>query len=561
MNRLPVLVVLAALLLPGLVQAQPDASSQTLPDLVREHIRTRVEAERQEFDALDVGDDDVRASLAVMHFYEKRGFRPAWIGADGPLGTVDSLLTALRGADREGLRPSTYHVENIDALRRVRSQTESSTADRLTTLELLCTDAFLVFASHLLSGQVSATDMTPSWNVPHRQADLRQLLTQATRSGTVRSAFDAVRPPQSEYATLVHTLQHYRTIAANGGWPTLPAGPTLERGSTGERVARLRQRLAVTGDLPPSEPQADSVSTEFARSLENAVIHFQERHGLDADGVVGPATRAALNASPHERIEQLVVNLERWRWMPQDLGAQHILVNIAGANLRLVENGKRVLTMRVVTGTPYRQTPVFSGEISYLVFNPYWHVPHSIATRDKLPEIKKDRRYLDRQRIKVLQGWGTDAQPIDPSTVNWARLSQNHFPYRLRQDPGPHNTLGRVKFMFPNQHNVYLHDTPTRGLFAQSERNFSSGCIRLERPIELAERLLSDHPHWSPERIQSVLKHPSAEQSVPLRTRMPVHLQYWTAWVDSDGTVHFRRDVYQRDDGVLKALNAPPPTG
>jgi murein L,D-transpeptidase YcbB/YkuD len=254
------------------------------------------------------------------------------------------------------------------------------------------------------------------------------------------------------------------------------------------------------------------------------------------------------------------VNLERLRWLPDNLGRRHVLVNIAAAELQLVENGEETLSMRVVTGRPYRQTPVFSGEISYLVFNPYWHVPHSIATRDQLPEIQKDRSYLDRLQLKVFQGWGTNAQPIDPSTIDWASLSQNRFPYRIRQEPGPHNALGRVKFMFPNPHSVYLHDTPSRGLFAKAERTFSSGCIRLERPIELAEHLLSDHAQWSPQRIQSVLKNPSAEQSVSLRTRVPVHLQYWTAWADADGTIHFRNDAYQRDGAVLKALNATAPT-
>ncbi len=549
-------VSLIVLLLPGLSHAQPAASSNTLTEDVREHIRTRVEAERRGLEPFDVRDGGIHTSASVMPFYENRNFAPVWIDSDGPTAAVDSLLAALRQADREGLNPRDYHVETISSLQRKRRTAETPSPRRLSDLELLCTDAFFLYTSHLLSGHVSATKITPSWNVPHRQADLRQLLTDVSKSGTVADALASVRPQQPEYDALVGALQRYRTYAADGGWPPVPDGPTLKQGASDDRVVRLRERLAVTDD----RISADSSSTEFDAALHEAVLRFQERHGLDTDGVVGPATRKALNVSARERVQQLLVNLERWRWLPGTLGPRHVLVNIAAAELQLVENGEETLTMRVVTGRPYRQTPVFSDEISYLVFNPYWHVPHSIATRDQLPEIQKDRSYLDRLQLKVFQGWGTNAQPVDPSAIDWARLSQNHFPYRIRQEPGPHNALGRVKFMFPNRHNVYLHDTPSRGLFAKAERTFSSGCIRLERPIELAEHLLSDHPQWSPQRIQSVLKTPSAEQSVPLRTRVPVHLQYWTAWADPDGTVHFRNDVYQRDGAVLKALNAPTPT-
>lgn len=214
--------------------------------------------------------------------------------------------------------------------------------------------------------------------------------------------------------------------------------------------------------------------------------------------------------------------------MPQNLERRHVIVNSAGFQLRVVEDGEDVLRMGAITGRPYRQTPVFSGEISYLVFNPYWNVPHSITTKDKLPEIKKDPDYIARQRFEVLQG-GTDARPIDPATVDWSRLWTSNLPYRLNQKPGPMNALGQVKFMFPNSHRVYLHDTPTRGLCAPAERSFSSGCVRGEKPMELAEYLLADQEQWSADRIEAVLKTLTADRSVSLRERVPVHLQYWTA--------------------------------
>lgn len=525
-------------------------------EALRDRLRTRVEAERRGLDAFDAKGETVWAEASVLRFYEERGFDPAWIGPRGPKRTVDSLLAALRRADREGLSPEGYHVEAISSLRREIQPGRDGDPGRLSDLELLCTDAFLLYGSHLLGGRVSPTEMTPTWTLSRRQGDLLQTLTDAVTTGSIAQTFQSLRPPQPEYAALTGALRRHRRIAASGGWPTVPDGPALKEGEQSDRVGALRQRLQATGDLSEEAPENPD---QFDASLRKAVVAFQERHGLETDGVVGAATLAALNVPASGRVQQLVVNAERWRWMPQELGRRHVLVNIAGFRLRVFENGDEVLSMRVITGRPYRQTPVFSGDISYLVLNPYWHVPHSIAVGDKLPEIKKDPSYLARQQFKVFRGWGADAKPIDPSTIDWASLSRSNFPYRLRQEPGPLNALGRVKFMFPNPHSVYLHDTPTRGLFARAERSFSSGCIRLERPMDLAEYLLTDQPEWTRERIQSVLKASTAERSVTLGERVPVHLQYWTAWAEEDGTVHFRNDVYQRDEAVRRALGTAPP--
>lgn len=555
MRLLPLFLV-GLILVSGRTYAQPEGADETLSEAVREHLRTRIEAERRGLDALDAGGRTVRTSEAMIEFYEERRFGPAWIGDRGPTPRIDSLLAVLQRADRQGLRPADYHADAIQTLHREIRNGDSQDLGRISDLELLSTDAFLLYASHLLTGRLSPTEITPTWNISSREADLIQKLTEATSGTSVATVLQSLHPPQSEYARLVEALRRYRRLAASGGWPTVPEGPTLRAGEQGSRVGRVRQRLHVTGDLSSDRSEAPD---SFGTSLRDAVVGFQERHGLEPDGAVGPATRAALNVPAAERVQQLIVNMERWRWLPQDLGRRYVLVNIAGFRLRVVEEGDEVLRMSVVTGRPYRQTPVFSGEISYLVLNPYWHVPHSIATKDKLPEIKKDPSYLDRQQFKVFRGWGADAQPIDPSTIDWTRLSQGNFPYRLRQEPGPMNALGRVKFMFPNRYSVYLHDTPTRGLFAQAERAFSSGCVRVERPLELAEYLLADPSTWSRARIESEIESTNTERSVLLRERVPVHLQYWTAWVEEDGTVHFRNDVYQRDGAVREALRSAPP--
>ena len=551
MMRLFAVLLCVVVLVPA-ASAQPAPQDRAPDDEVRQHLRTRIEAQRRGLDALTVEGEMAQASAAVQAFYEDRQFAPVWVGPSGPTPAVDRLLTVLERADQDGLPPAAYHVDDLQALLNEIRAASGTDAGRLADLELLSTDAFLLYGSHLLTGRVSPTELEPSWNVEGRRGDLVSVLREAARTGAVAEALQSLRPPQSEYAHLKTALQRYRRLAARGGWPAVPDGESLKLGAHGPRVDSLRRRLAKADDLTAERSAAPD---SFGVALETAVVTFQERHGLEADGVVGPATRAALNVSADARAEQVAVNLERWRWLPQSLGRRHVLVNIAAFRLRVVEEGEDVLRMRAIIGRPYRQTPVFSGAISYLVLNPYWHVPHSIATKDKLPEIKKDPDYLARQQFEVLRGWGADAQPIDPSTIDWSRLSASNFPYRLRQQPGPLNALGQVKFMFPNRHSVYLHDTPTRGLFARAERSFSSGCVRVEKPIELAEYLLANQTQWAADRIQTALNTSAAERSVFLPEPVPVHLQYWTAWADADGTVHFRADVYQRDDAVYRALS------
>lgn len=544
----------------------PDTSIPFL-EKVRERIRTRIEAERQGLNGLDA----TLADRAVMRFYERRGFQPAWVGDNGPSPAAAELARALAGAREQGLQPDDYHASAVDSLRRVIQRTFSARAVADPALagdfELLCTDAYLLYGSHLLGGRTNPVSLAATWNLEGRRADLVAVLEEALASGepsALSEALTELEPPEPEYQALRAALDRYRSVVERGGWTSVPDGPKLEVGQTGDRVRALRARLMATGDLVPGAgPSQTSEAADrpgeaaFDAALKSAVERFQERHGLDVDGVVGPATLRALNVPAEARMQQIVVNLERWRWLPNNLGAQHIRVNIAGYWMQVIEDGEDVLSMRVIAGRPYRQTPVFTGQMSYLVFNPYWHVPHNIAVQDKLPEIKKDPSYLARQNVEVFRGWGSDGILVDPATVDWSALAAKNFPYRLRQKPGPQNALGQVKFMFPNPHNVYLHDTPTRGLFARAERNFSSGCIRLERPIDLAVYLLADEPGWSLARIQQVLS-TSAEQTVVLRRKVPVHLLYWTAWAEDD-VISFRNDVYDRDRPLLEALRTAPP--
>lgn len=337
-------------------------------------------------------------------------------------------------------------------------------------------------------------------------------------------------------------LARYRAITATGGWPLVSPGAKLKLGDQGERVAFLRHRLARSSDLEPASVGGDL----FDSLLDVAVRRFQLRHGLQMDGVVGANTMAALNIPAAARTRQLELNRERWQLLLGDLGKRDIVVNIPAYALAVLEEGRSVLDMRVIVGKPDRRTPVFSGEIRTLVLNPYWTVPHLIAVKDILPHVRKEPGYLRRLGIRVLQGWDAGAQEIDSMGIDWRHVPVGHFPYRLRQDPGPHNALGQVKFVFLNPYGVFMHDTPSRNLFNLDRRSLSSGCIRIEKPLELATYLLHGTKLGSIESLKVALASAHAK-AVELPAPVPIHLIYLTAWGDETGTVNFRPDIYDQD--------------
>jgi murein L,D-transpeptidase YcbB/YkuD len=506
---------------------------------------------------LRAGGEPVYASEALPAFYIRRLYRPAWIDKRGPTRLVDDLVSALCQADLEGLRPEDYHLAAIETLLAVvRADVPSGgviVSDRWAELDLLLTDAFLVYGSHLLAGRVNPETLQPEWVANRRDANFAAVLEAALASGDVAGTLATFEPPQRGFRQLREALVYHRAVATRGGWPTIPNGPTLERGNHGSPVAALRERLRLGGDLGAVEWEDAEL---FDEALEHAVNRFQRRHGLKADGRVGAATRAELNVSAERRVEQLELNLERWRWLPQDLGRRHIIVNIAAFELEVVEDEAVVLTMRVVVGLPYHHTPVFSDTMRYLVLNPYWQVPRDIAVQDLLPRVKRDPSYLAQQKLRLFRGWDPEAREVDPATVNWSAITPDEFPFRLRQDPGPINALGHIKFMFPNKFNVYLHDTPARPLFEETRRDFSHGCIRIQQPIELAVYLLRQDPRWDRGELLRALDE-AVDRTVPLPEPIPIHMLYWTAWADEDHTIQFRRDIYDQDAPLLEALRAP----
>ncbi len=488
---------------------------------------------------------DVAAVRLIPRFYEERDFKLAWTRQEN----VDTLVRLVENTTAHGLDPEDYHLSALRKLLAEVRSTPNPDASLLVDLDILLTDSLVRLAYHYSFGKVVPGDLDPNWNFARelQHEDPVQVLGAAIASESLEAFLNETIPEPYFYRRLREALAQYREIQRAGGWPTVPPGATLRLGDRSERVAVLRDRLRITGDL--EEPEASEPNL-LDESVEAGVKAFQTRHGLDVDGAVGPKTLAALNVSVEARIDKIRVNMERNRWVHQDLPPDFVLTDIAGFHVYLVRDGEVVWDARAQVGRTYRKTPVFRDTMNHLVFNPTWTVPPGILRNDILPRVKKDPDYLRRRNISVLDRNG---KIVDIDSIDWGSLG-GRFPYTLRQEPGPNNALGRVKFMFPNSFMVYLHDTPSKTLFGRSQRAFSSGCIRVERPFELAELLLDDPKKWNQTAIQKVLD-TQRTRTVLLDNPLPVLLLYWTAQVDEAGRVHFREDIYGRDERVLKALD------
>jgi murein L,D-transpeptidase YcbB/YkuD len=502
--------------------------------------------------------DQICGSDVLPSFYRTRDFRPAWIDDGLTLADAVSFLDALRLVREDGLDPGNYHLAAIETLiaeiRASRLKKRNKIGpDTLVDLEMLLTDAFFLCGSHLVHGQVDPETVQSEWSVKGRVEDLAAALEKGLMDKDIATALESFRPQNAVYKGLKEAYRDLRAVAESGGWPEFPPGPKLEKGVRDERVEALRRSLEARGDLARTEGGDRSA---FDEGLGTAVKSFQARHGLEPDGAVGPATAAALNVPAPARVAQVRANLERWRWITQDLGERYILINVADFRVSVVEGSREVLSMPAVVGRDYRRTPEFSGKLTYVEINPSWTVPPKLAREDILPKVRKDPFYLADKGIRVFRDWSRGAPEIDPDEVDWSQVKGETMSFKFRQDPGPENALGRIKFMFPNKFDVYLHDTPERWLFARAVRDFSSGCIRVANPVELAEYLLKDDPEWGRERIMEALGD-GKPRVIVLRNPMGVHLLYWTAWRTEDGRVEFRQDIYQRDAVLNKALAQP----
>jgi len=509
---------------------------------VEERIRSLTEQLRAT-GTLEVSGEPIASRNLLPRLYEARAFAPAWRSE----AQVASLLAMLDESYLEGLDPDDYHAAAVRAARASSAElTALPPADRA-ALDILLTDSVIRLGYHLRFGKVDPVALDPSWNFSRelKGEDPAVTIQRAIDSPSLREFAAETIPRVFLYERFKHALAEYRALAVAGGWPTVASGPTLKPGMSDARVPVLARRLAVTGDIADA---AAAAGFGYDDALAAGVRRFQARHGLDDDGVVGRATLAALNVPVEARIEQLRANLERARWVLYDPQSEFLVVNIAGFKVYLIRRGEVAWQTRAVVGRPYRQTPVFRSRLTYLVFNPTWTVPPTIQRKDILPAVRRDVGYLAEHEIDVIGG---DGRVVDPASVDWRA---GRFPYELVQRPGPNNSLGRVKFMLPNEHQVYLHDTPYRDLFEHDSRAFSSGCIRIESPFELARVLLGDA--WPQERIDALVETGRTE-TVVLERPLPVMILYWTAEVDATGRVSFFPDVYGRDAAVVAALGKP----
>ncbi len=496
---------------------------------------------------------------ALATFYRQRNYRPAWLTDSALSPQVADLLSCLAFAPAAGLSPETYHWVQLKALVAEVNPEAGTFAFAapalLANLDLMLTEAFFLYGAHLAAGCIDPSTLGKEWLIEVCPPDLVRILEIALANGSVASALDRLDPQHPSYQRLRLAYHRYRHIQSTGGWDPIPGGPTLRPGDRGERIVCLRRRLAATGDFPASLAGDDDL---FDDGVLKAVLRFQHRHGLSADGLVGNTTLAALNVPAAERLQQLALNMERWRCLPHHFGSRHLMVNIANFSLAIVEDDEIVSTMRVVVGKKDRPTPVLAGEMTYLELNPYWNIPARLVKADILPIAVSDPEYLRKQQIRVFCDRNHPAAELSIDAIDWANIAPANFTYRLRQDPGPQNALGRIKFMFPNKENVYLHDTPARHLFHYPQRSFSSGCVRVEKPLELAAYLLKDNPGWTIGRIQEAIAC-NTTVTLGLHEPIPVYLLYWTAWVEVDGSVNFREDIYGQDDLLLEALRRVEP--
>ncbi|PWV73805.1 murein L,D-transpeptidase [Halomonas sp. A11-A] len=529
-----ILAVVAVMLLPPAFAEEPEAVRQ---DPLEAEIARQV----------------VDAPEGLRRFYAARESRPAW----GERQQVAAFAEALETLESDGLDPRDYRADRLVAEHRRLQEANAGPAEQA-RFELATSTLLLTALRHLQRGRLDPRTVDPQWEIPVEPARLDfEAISRAVDGQRFEQAFGEARPAYAPYERLRSGLARYRNIERVGGWAPLPGEPrVLRRGDVDDVVALLRSRLAMEGELevmaadPGAFPGAELDTPDprrFDAALEAAVKRFQRRHLLEADGIVGPQTRAALNVPVAVRIDQIRLNLERARWLLHGLPEAFVLVDIAGYQLSYFRPNGELWRTRIVVGRPYRRTPSLRSEITHMTVNPTWTIPPTILREDVLPQVRRDLGYLWRERLQVLSPSGA---PLDPWQVDW----NNPGNIMLRQAPGPQNALGQVAIRFPNDHLVYLHDTPAQGLFAREQRAFSSGCIRVQGVLEFAQLLFDDT--GSNQNLGALIES-GQTRNVSLARRMPVILHYWTVHPGEEGQLVFRPDIYERDDALLRALNRP----
>ncbi|WP_256012551.1 L,D-transpeptidase family protein [Desertivirga xinjiangensis] len=478
----------------------------------------------------------------AKNFYRERGFKLGWFKDHEIVPQAEKMLGIINKAYEEGLDPKDYEVINFEkkfaALKDARKDT-TKFKELEKEIDLALSATYFNWASDYYRGLVVPREnKAVEWDVKRNKIKLHKALMTILGERESKYPYAEFKPLHPQYSNLKKALARYRDIQKNGGWPQIPAGTKLQQGKSSPVVPLLRKRLADYMD----SAAVDTTSDIFDASLQNALKAFQEANGLKADGGVGPNTISKLNIPVENQIRQIIINMERWRWIPKSFEPDYLLVNIPEYKLRVFEKSKEVMTMKVIVGKEMHSTPIFSDKMEYIVLSPYWNIPPNILKNEIAPQVMSNPGFLDALDMEVIT---TKGSQVDPSSVDWSAAGNKGFPYIVRRRPGPKNDLGDVKFIFPNTDNIYLHDTPNDELFSQAKRGFSHGCVRVERPIDLAEYLLRN-TGWSRSRIESQIS-TRKEKFVPLKAKLPVYLVYFTVSADENGKASFFEDIYDHD--------------
>lgn len=514
----------------------------------------------------------------LQRFYKAMGYRNAWTNRLAILRLVEVLAES----SSDGLMPEDYHFEEI----RKFADNPPESADLKARADLLMTDAVFTLLSHMRSGKANPRLLDQNWNLPvvAPSTNSNRMLMDAVMGSKFPEMIASFRPASSRYSLLSKGLSRFRNDAAAGAWIKVPSGAMIQKaGDEDPRMPIIRKRLVASGDLDVNAPigiqnavvadsivvvpqPADSLKSVtqsvpqppvvrpehvYTPEMIEAVKAFQKRYGLSVDGVIGNDTVAAMNVPVDARITQIRLNLEKQRWYPRNMGERYIIVNIPAFSVDYVESHEVRWHSRVIVGKPDLQTPVFKAEMQSIILNPQWVIPSGILVKEALPAIMKSMKYLTKNQLTVV---GQDGKPVDPHTVNWAQYKDGGFPYRLVQDSGDDGSLGRIKFLMPNRFTVYMHDTPSKRLFERSQRAFSHGCVRVDRPFELAEILLRDPVKWNMKKIEEAVA-TDKTRTVSLPAKVPVYFTYQTAFADGD-QVQFRNDLYNRDSSLREVLDS-----
>jgi len=545
--------IFAGLLLSSVTHAEPVWAAAPVSSMQAALTRFLKNQPTATLNLITTGTDPALIDQALFKLYSEHGMNPLWLAEDTnmPIGRAEDLVEVLQNSFTDGLNPDDYKVAEILTL-----WDQSNIASRV-RLDVLLTMVLGRYVADMREGSADPCLLDPKLFAAARdkEVDLFTVVQNGLNSPDIKIFLRSQAPTHANYTGLKKALTKYRSMLEQGEWDDIPTGKTIRTGMTDPRLPLICNHLQRSGDLASIPDQC----TVYTQQIEAAVTLFQHRFQLEPDGVIGKKTVAALNIPISRLVRKIIINMERWRWLPHSLNGKRIFVNIAGFQLFGATDEQVQIRMPVIVGKKYHETPVFTGMMKYLVINPYWNIPDSIAVKEIVPHMIHNPNYLREKHIRIFRGWSENAPQIDPATINWLTIGKGIKRYRLRQDAGPTNALGRIKFIFPNPYHVYLHDTPARQLFKRSNRSFSHGCIRVSRPLDLAVYVLKNmKKHLDKEQLQQLID-TGKRKVILLDRRIPVHVLYRTVRVTPKGTTFFYPDIYGRDALLARALFARKP--